>query len=96
MSLDGIRDAIDEAPGVETAAFVRRVRNAIAQAVLAEALAHEQPAPPRHAPPEDALTEHVGPELAAELVAVYSGGADWTTHAIDALEPLHELTRAGA
>jgi hypothetical protein len=95
MSLDGIRDAIDEAPRSETPAFARRVRNAIAQAVLAEALAHERPLPPRHDPPVDALADRVGPELAAELVAVYTGGADWTTHAIDALEPLHDLSRAG-
>jgi len=95
MSLDVIRDAIDEAPRSDTAAFARRVRNAIAQAVLAEALTHEQAAPPQHDPPADELTARVGPDLAAELVAVYAGGADWTSHAIDALEPLHELTRPG-
>jgi hypothetical protein len=37
--------------------------------------------------------ERVGPELAAELLTVYEGGDDWTRHAIDALEPLHALTR---
>ena len=96
MSLDGIRDAIDEAPRTDTVLFARRVRNAIARAVLAEALAHEQAVPPEREPPADALTARVGPELAAELVAVYAGGSDWTTHAIDALEPLHELARARA
>ena len=96
MSLDGIRDAIDEAPLTDTAAFARRVRNAIAQAVLTEAFAHERVAPPRRDPPADALTARVGPELAAELVVVYAGGSNWTTHAIDALEPLHELARARA
>ena len=40
------------------------------------------------------LRERFGPELAAELAAVYAGGPDWTTHAIDALEPLHALTRS--
>jgi hypothetical protein len=33
----------------------------------------------------------VGPELAEQLAVVYDGGAGWTSHAIDALAPLHAL-----
>jgi hypothetical protein len=93
MSLAALRAALDAAPSEETATLARRARNALAQAVLAEALAHEVAAPPEHPPPLDSLCDHLGPELAADLAAVYVGGPDWTTHAIDALEPLHALTR---
>ena len=55
---------------------------------------HEPPAPPERPPPVESLRERLGPELAAELAAVYAGGPDWTTHAIDALEPLHALARS--
>jgi hypothetical protein len=93
VSLDGIRVAIDSAPRSDAATFARQTRNAIARAVLAASLSHEPPGPPEHAPPATELRERVGPELAAELLTVYEGGDDWTSHAIDALEPLHELTR---
>jgi hypothetical protein len=91
MSLAAVRAALDAAPSEETATLARRARNALAQAVLAEALAHEAPAPAERLPPIESLRERLGPELAAELAAVYAGGPDWTTHAIDALEPLHAL-----
>jgi hypothetical protein len=94
MSLAAVRAAIDAAPATDAATLARAARNALAQAVLAEALAHESPAPPDHAPPLSELRERLGPELAGELAAVYAGGADWTSHAIDALEPLHALARA--
>jgi hypothetical protein len=93
VSLDGVRAAIDSAPRSDTATFARQTRNAIAQAVVVAALSAESPSPPRHAPPEAELRERVGPELAAELLKVYAGDADWTSRAIDALEPLHALTR---
>jgi hypothetical protein len=96
VSLEGIRAAIDSAPAHDTASFARQTRNAIAQAVLEAALAREEPGPPQHEPPARELHERVGPELAAELLRVYAGGADWTRHAIDALEPLHALTRSTA
>jgi|GEM_PF-3704149 hypothetical protein len=96
MSLEAVavdlRAAIESAPELDAAAFARRARNAIAQAVIAAAFAAEESlAPPEHEPPLDALTGRVGSELAAELAMVYDGGAGWTSHAIDALEPLHAL-----
>ena len=51
----------------------------------------EELAPPEREPPLDELAGRVGQALAAELAAVYDGGAGWTSHAIDALEPLHAL-----
>jgi hypothetical protein len=87
-----LRAAIESAPDLDAAAFARRTRNAIAQAVVAAAFdAEETLAPPERRPPLDELSGRVGPELAAELAAVYDGGAGWTSHAIDALEPLHAL-----
>ena len=62
--------------------------------MLAEALTLGRRRPPSRLPPLESLRERLGPELAAELAAVYAGGPDWTTHAIDALEPLHALTRS--
>ena len=91
MSLEGVRRALDDAPAADTATLARATRNAIAQAVLAEALSHQTPVPAE--PPLTALRERFGPVLAEELAAVYAGGPDWTAHAIDALEPLHALAR---
>ena len=91
MSLAAVRAALDAGPTEDTATLARRTRNALAQAVLAEAFSHEAPEPAE--PPFTSLRERFGPELAEELAAVYAGGPDWTTHAIDALEPLHALTR---
>ena len=96
MSLEAaavdLRAAIESAPELDVAAFARRARNAIAQAVLAAAFdAEERLAPPEREPPLDELAGRVGPELAAELAFVYDGGVGWTSHAIDALEPLHAL-----
>jgi hypothetical protein len=53
--------------------------------------AGETLAPTDHEAPLDELRDRVGPELAAELAAVYTGAAGWTSHAIDAIEPLHAL-----
>jgi hypothetical protein len=94
MSLAAVRAALDAAPSEDTATLARRARNALAQAVLAEAFSHEPAPPPERLPPVESLRERLGPELAAELAAVYAGGPDWTTHAIDALEPLHALARS--
>lgn len=93
VRLDGVRSAIDSAPALEVPLFARRTRNAIAQEVLAEALAHEDPPPPAHEPPLDELRARLGDALADELAGLYAGGPDWTTRAIDALEPLHALAR---
>jgi hypothetical protein len=94
VSLAALRSAVDRAPALDAPAFARAARNALAQAVLAEAITHTEDPPPSHEPPLDAVRARVGDELAAHLAAVYAGGDGWTTHAIDALEPLHALTRA--
>jgi hypothetical protein len=87
-----LRAAIDSATELDSAAFARRARNAIAQAVIAAAFAAQDTLTPAgHGAPIEELRGRVGPELAAELAAVYEGGAGWTSHAIDALEPLHSL-----
>jgi hypothetical protein len=87
-----LRAAIESASELDAAEFARRTRNAIAQAVLAAAFAAEENlAPPEREPPLDELSGRVGPVLAAELAVVYDGGAGWTSHAIDALAPLHAL-----
>ncbi len=93
VSLAALRAAIDAAPVTDAATLARRTRNAIAQAVLAESIAHEAPEPPEHDPPVAELRARLGAQLAEELAAVYAGGADWTSHAIDVLEPLHALAR---
>jgi hypothetical protein len=87
-----LRSAIESAAELEAAAFARRTRNAIAQAVVAAALTAEETLAPaeQHAPIEE-LRGRVGPDLAAALAAVYDGRAGWTGYAIDALQPLHEL-----
>ena len=96
MSLEAtavdLRAALESAADLDPVAFARRARNAIAQAVVAAALdTSETLAPAPHRAPVDELSDRVGPELAAELAAVYDGGPGWTSHAIDALEPLHSL-----
>ena len=94
-ALRDFRDAIDAAGEVDRSTFARRARNAAARAVLAAALTSETTvAAPAHAAPAEHVRAHAGPELAAELIALYDGGADWTSRAIDVLEPLHELARA--
>ena len=93
MSLAAVRAALDAAASEDTATLARSARNALAQAVLAEALAHEPPSAAERPPPLESLRDRLGPELAAELAVVYAGGPGWTAHAIDALEPLHALAR---
>jgi hypothetical protein len=92
MSLDGVRDVIDACGSLEPAVFARRTRNALAEAILAEAIAPAEPPAPAHSPPLE-LRDRVGVDLGDQLAAVYAGGSDWTSHAIDALEPLNELAR---
>lgn len=94
MSLEAVREAIDSCPETERAAFARRTRNALAQAILASALAHDAPAPPEHDAPVDDLRRCVGDELGGLLAEIYAGGDDWTSRAIDALPPLHALAHA--
>jgi hypothetical protein len=94
MSLDAVREAIDSCPESEPAAFARRTRNALAQAILASALTREAPEPPAHSAPVDDLRRCVGDELGGLLAEIYAGDGDWTSRAIDALPPLHALARA--
>ena len=98
VPVDALRDfrhALDAAGDVDGPTFARRARNGVAKAVLAAALTPETAVcAPSHAPPADEVRAHVGPELAAELIAVYDGGEGWTSRAIGVLEPLHELARA--
>ena len=93
MTLDGIRLALEDAGKADTAVFARRARNELAKAVLAEALAPGAVSPPVRSLPLAPLELQVGPELAAQLASIYAGGADWTSHAIDALAPLDALAR---
>jgi hypothetical protein len=87
-----LRAAIDSATELGSAAFARRARNALAQAVVAAAFAAEDTlSPADHGAPMEELRGRVGPELAEELAAVYVGDVGWTSHAIDALQPLHSL-----
>jgi hypothetical protein len=94
VSLAAVREAIDTCSDCEPSVFARRTRNAIAAAILAEALAHDEPEPAPHAPPVAELRDRIGEDLSELLAAVYEGGADWTSRAIDALEPLHAIARS--
>lgn len=94
MSFDAVRDAIDSCPASEPAVFARRTRNALAQAILASALARDLPDPPVRAAPVDDLRRCVGDELGVLLAEIYAGGEEWTSRAIDALPPLHALVHA--
>lgn len=95
-AFDAVRDTIDAASKTDGAEFARSTRNAIARAILASSLAPLRPTPAEHEPPQADLSRLVGPDLAAALTAIYRGGADWTSRAIDVLEPLHERARASA
>lgn len=88
-----MREAIDACAETDRAVFARRTRNALAAAILAESLTHAAPEPADHAPPLDELRGRVGDDLGDSLAAIYEGGEDWTSRAIDALEPLHAIAR---
>ena len=82
------------APDTDAATFARNTRNAVARAVLAAAFAPDgDVGAPAEPAPARAVRAQVGPELADELLALYEGGPDWTSRAIDLLRPLHELAR---
>ena len=95
MSSDALRqfrETIDAAGAAEQAAFARAARNAVAGAILAAALTPDAAAGrAEREPPEAAIRELLGPDLGAEVAALYRGGEDWTSRAIDLLEPLNEL-----
>jgi hypothetical protein len=98
MSADALqpfRDTIDAVGVAEPTAFARAARNAVARAILTASLAADVPdSRPEHEPPEAEIRELLGPEVGAELAALYRGGDDWTSRAIDLLEPLNELAHS--
>ena len=93
QAFDALRAAIDAADASDRAAFARATRNAVAKTILAAALERVEPAPPAHQPPPQ-IFDLLGPDLGSEVATVYRGDDDWTTHAIDLLQPLNELARA--
>jgi hypothetical protein len=94
-ALRSFRDAVDNAPVGERAAFARAARNAVAQAILAAALAPDAAAgQPEHDPPADEVRDLLGADLGDALAELYRGGDDWTSRAIDLLQPLNEVAHA--
>jgi len=95
-ALRPFRDAIDGASLDERAAFARTARNAVARAILAASLAaDETTTAPEREPPEADVESLLGPDLGAELAALYRGGQGWPSRAIDLLAPLNELAHTG-
>jgi hypothetical protein len=93
--LGPLRDAVDQVAERDRAAFARATRNAVAQAILAAALTPDSPvAEPDHEPPVDEVRELLGADLGDALTELYRGGDDWTSRAIDLLEPLNELAHS--
>ncbi|MFL5928065.1 MAG: hypothetical protein ACJ77E_14145 [Gaiellaceae bacterium] len=91
------RDTIDAASLAERTSFARAARNAVAQAIVASALASDATAnvaAPEHEPPEAEIRALLGADLGGEVAALYRGGDDWPTRAIDLLTPLDEVARA--
>jgi hypothetical protein len=94
-ALRPLRDAVDTAPSAGRAVFARAARNAVAQAILAAALVPDTPAAePEREPPAAELRDLLGPDVGDALTALYRGGEDWTSRAIDLLEQLNELAHA--
>jgi hypothetical protein len=90
-----LRDAVDTAAASDRAAFARATRNAVAQAILTAALEQDTTASrPQHEPPEAEVRDLLGPELGDALTELYRGGDDWTSRAIDLLEPLNAVAHA--
>ena len=90
-----LRDTVDTAVASDRTAFARAARNAVAQAILAAALAPDAGTGlPEHEPPAAEVRELLGPDIGDALTALYLGGDDWTSRAIDLLQPLNELAHA--
>jgi hypothetical protein len=90
-----LRDTVDAAVASDRAAFARAARNAVAQAILAAALAPgSDPGRPEHEPPAQEVRDLLGPDVGDALTELYRGGDDWTSRAIDLLEPLNTLAHA--
>jgi hypothetical protein len=92
-----LRDTVDAAVVSDRAAFARAARNAVAQAILAAALATNADAGrPEHEPPAAEIRDLLGPDVGDALTELYRGGDDWTSRAIDLLAPLNELAHSPA
>jgi hypothetical protein len=92
-----LRNTLDAAAASDRAAFARAARNAVAQAILAAALAPDADAGrPEHEPPAAEMRGLLGPDVGDALTELYHGGDDWTSRAIDLLEPLNELAHSPA
>jgi uncharacterized protein (DUF4415 family) len=90
-----LRDTVDTALASDRAAFARAARNAVAQAILAAALAPDaDPGRPEHDPPVAEVRGLLGADVGDALTELYRGGDGWTTRAIDLLEPLNALAHA--
>ena len=90
-----LRDTVDAAVASDRAEFARAARNAVAQAILAAALAPgADPGRPEHEPPAKEVRDLLGPDVGDALTELYHGGDDWTSRAIDLLEPLNALAHA--
>jgi hypothetical protein len=90
-----LRDTIDTAVSLDRPAFARAARNAVAQAILAAAIAPGAEAGrPEHEPPAAEVRDLLGPDVGDALTALYRGGDGWTSRAIDLLEPLNALAHA--
>jgi hypothetical protein len=93
--LQPLRATVDAAVASDRAAFARAARNAVAQAILAAALVPDAEAGrPEHEPPAAEVRDLLGPDLGDALTELYRGGDDWTSRAIDLLEPLNALAHA--
>jgi hypothetical protein len=94
-ALRSLRDTVDTAGGSDRAAFARAARNAVAQAILAASLAPGAAAgQPEHDPPLTEVCDLLGPDVGSALTELYRGGENWTSRAIDLLEPLNALAHA--
>jgi hypothetical protein len=92
-----LRDTVDGAVVSDRAAFARAARNAVAQAILAAALAPDaDPGRPEHDAPAAEVRNLLGPDVGDALTELYRGGDDWTSRAIDLLAPLNELAHSPA
>jgi hypothetical protein len=94
-ALHSLRATVDAAAASDRAAFARAARNAVAQAILTAALAPDATAGhPDHEPPAAEVRDLLGPDVGDALTKLYRGGDDWTSRAIDLLEPLNALAHA--
>lgn len=91
-----LRNAVDGADERDPAAFARAARNAVAQAILAASFMPGEPSLHASSEAHEARARAMlGPDVGGELAALLRGDGDWTSRAIDLLEPLHRVARGG-